>query len=77
MHWDRILGRPATATLAMGVSVYVLRDAPLFYAIALGGATYLSLLFALRVLGRDEIRFLRGLRAPGLVASTEATYASS
>ena len=77
LQWDRILIRPPLATLAMASCVYLLRDAPLVSAIAVGAAVYLTLIVALGVVGRDEIRFLRGLRSPGLVPSTETTYASS
>jgi O-antigen/teichoic acid export membrane protein len=77
MHWDHILVRPAVATLAMCACVYGLRGAPLFSTIAVGAAVYLGLAVVLGIIGRDEIRFLRGLRSPGLVPSTETTYASS
>jgi O-antigen/teichoic acid export membrane protein len=77
LRWDRTLVRPAIATLAMGASVYALRDAPLFGTIAVGAAVYLALIVALGVVGRDELRFVRGLRTPGLAASTGTTYASS
>lgn len=63
LRWGAILLRPLAATAGMALVVLLLRDLPLAVPIAAGGLTYIGLLFALGVLGRAELRFLRDLRA--------------
>ena len=65
LDWGRILVRPLIAALSMGAAVLALRPYLAFpLNAAAGAAIYTVLLIALGVLGRDEVRFVRGVRAP-------------
>ena len=62
--WGRTLLRPLLAALLMGALVLFLRAyVPLLAIVAIGGVAYLLFSLALGVIGEDEIRFFRGLRA--------------
>lgn len=64
MDWTKTLLLPLLAALLMGL--FVLAVAPwvhVLVAVALGGAVYALLLVALRVIGGDELRFVRSLRS--------------
>jgi len=76
LHWGRILLRPTIAVGAMAGAIHTARDLPLVVGALIGGAAYLAMLVALGVVGADEVRFLRDLRGPGLLARGERTYAS-
>lgn len=67
--WGQILIRPILATAGMLGIVLLLRDWPLAVPIVAGAATYGLLLLGLGVLGRDELRILRNLRAGNEVIS--------
>jgi O-antigen/teichoic acid export membrane protein len=60
--WSKILGRPLLATGVMLAVVLALRGLPLLVDIGIGAAVYGVMLLALRVLGPDELRLLRGAR---------------
>jgi O-antigen/teichoic acid export membrane protein len=62
LDWGRVLLRPLLAALLMGGLVLALRGLPLLVNVALGGLAYAGLLLLLGVVGRDELRFVRGLR---------------
>lgn len=65
MDWSKTVLLPLLAALLMGLVVAAV--APWIHvlaAIAIGGAVYALLLVALRVVGGDELRFVRSLR-PG------------
>lgn len=65
LDWGRTLVRPLIAALTMGAAVLALRpylDFPV--NVAAGVAVYAVLLIALGVVGRDELRFVRGARVP-------------
>ena len=55
----RELGRPLLAALAMGVVVYVLRDAPLALVPVAGAAVYVLAVFLVRALSAEERRQLQ------------------
>jgi O-antigen/teichoic acid export membrane protein len=61
-NWGSTLLRPLLAALLMGIQVLALRGLPLLLDIALAGLSYGGLLLLLGVIGRDEFRFVRGLR---------------
>lgn len=61
MNWQTVLLRPLAAALTMGVVVYAARGFPLLLNVALGAVTYGVMLVLLQVIGRDEVRFLRGM----------------
>jgi O-antigen/teichoic acid export membrane protein len=62
--WVATLGRPALAAALMGGLLLLLDrlGAPLLLSVAVGGVSYLGLVFALGIVGRNELRFVRGLR---------------
>jgi O-antigen/teichoic acid export membrane protein len=62
LDWGRVLLRPLLAALLMGGLALALRGLPLLLNIALAGLAYGGLLLLLGVIGRDELRFVRGLR---------------
>jgi O-antigen/teichoic acid export membrane protein len=62
LHWGYVLFRPLLAALTMGGVVLLIRDLPLLVNIAVGALSYGGLLLLLGVLGKDELRFVRGLR---------------
>ncbi len=66
MRWGPTLGRPLLAAAGMGALALVLHyaRAPLLANIAVCVLAYAGLLLALGVVGRDELRFVRGLRRP-------------
>jgi len=69
LPWNYMLLRPLLATVLTGGLLLVLRPFVPFPAnVAAGVATYLVLLLALGVVGRDELRFVRSIRT-----SSEAT----
>jgi O-antigen/teichoic acid export membrane protein len=61
MDWLSLLVRPLFAVIAMAALVLVARELPVLLVVALGGLLYGSLLLMLRVVGADELAFLRGL----------------
>jgi O-antigen/teichoic acid export membrane protein len=62
IQWGRALMRPLLAALLMGGAVVLLRDLPLLLNVAIGALIYGGLLLVFGVLGKDEVRFVRGLR---------------
>jgi O-antigen/teichoic acid export membrane protein len=62
LDWGRVLLRPLLAALLMGGLVLALRGLPLLLNVAVGALAYGGLLLLLGVIGRDELRFVRGLR---------------
>lgn len=62
MNWQLTLLRPLLAALLMGVLLYLLRGWPVFVSAAIGALCYAALLVLMRVLGRDELRFVQSLR---------------
>lgn len=62
MQW-RELVRTVAAVGVMGLLVYVGREWPVVVTISLGALVYSGLLLALRVVGREEAIFVRGLLA--------------
>lgn len=69
LDWQTALVRPLLATIGMGAPVLVIRStSPVLLTIAIGALIYAALLLVLGVIGRDEWRFLRSLRAPAEVA---------
>jgi hypothetical protein len=62
LDWGRVLLRPLLAALLMGGLALALRGLPLLLNVALAGLAYGGLLLLLGVIGRDELRFVRGLR---------------
>jgi O-antigen/teichoic acid export membrane protein len=72
-RWGRVLVRPMLASLAMGMVALALRDISLAGTIGIAALGYAGLLFALGVLGRDEIHFVRGLRRPAATAQHATT----
>jgi O-antigen/teichoic acid export membrane protein len=62
VNWKHTLVLPLLAALLMGGLALVLRDLPLVLDVALSGVAYLGFLVLLGVIGRDELRFVRGLR---------------
>jgi O-antigen/teichoic acid export membrane protein len=69
IDWGMVLLRPLLAALLMGGLVIALRVLPLLANAALGALAYAALLVLLGVLGRDELRFVRGLRQRAEAAS--------
>lgn len=69
MHWGYIFLRPSLAAgVMLGAVLLVRHQWPLFATIGLGALIYGGLLLMLGVLGKEEVRFVRGLRS-----SAEAT----
>jgi O-antigen/teichoic acid export membrane protein len=62
LNWGQMLWRPLLAALLMGGLVFSLHSLPLILNIIIGGLVYLSLLLVSRVVGRDEVSFIRSLR---------------
>jgi O-antigen/teichoic acid export membrane protein len=62
MRWDELL-RVGVAVALMAVMVYLARELPVILTIGLGAALYGGLLLGLRIIGREEAAFLRGLLA--------------
>ena len=63
--WERLVGgqgpallRVVAAAALMGVAVYLARALPLGASLAIGAATYGTLLLALRAVDLDELRWL-------------------
>jgi O-antigen/teichoic acid export membrane protein len=63
-EWRRAFLRPALASVAMGLGILALRDAPLLATVVIAAVSYTVLLFVLRVLGREEVQFVLSLRRP-------------
>lgn len=61
LRWGAVL-RTLLALSAMALLVWLARDWPVLLTIALGGGLYGTILLALRVVGPDEVAFVRGLR---------------
>jgi O-antigen/teichoic acid export membrane protein len=59
--WRRVLLGPLLAAGGMGLVVLLLRDAPLVATCLVAGLGYVGMLVALRLIGPDELRFLRSL----------------
>jgi O-antigen/teichoic acid export membrane protein len=68
VNWNQTLLRPLLAALTMGGLAVGLRGLPLLLNVALSGIAYVTLLLALGVVGRDELRFVRCLRQQAKVA---------
>jgi O-antigen/teichoic acid export membrane protein len=65
MNWINILVRPLLAAICMGMLVITLRPVlPLLANVAIGAGSYLLFLFLFGVIGRDDLRFVREIRAP-------------
>ncbi|RRR71295.1 MAG: flippase [Candidatus Viridilinea halotolerans] len=64
LRWGALL-RTLVALGAMALLVFALRDWPVLLSIALGGGLYGLILVALKVVGPDEVAFVRGLRGRG------------
>jgi O-antigen/teichoic acid export membrane protein len=62
LDWGVIVVRPLLAALVMGGTVLALRFLPLLLNIPIGALVYGALLLLLGVVGRDELRFVCGLR---------------
>ncbi|MGC8801505.1 MAG: flippase [Chloroflexus sp.] len=62
MRWQPI-GWAAVAALLMAVAVYLAREWPVLLVIGSGGAIYGGLLIGLRVIGVEEVSFVRNLLA--------------
>jgi O-antigen/teichoic acid export membrane protein len=62
--WRDALLRPVLAALLMGCLVLWLPGLSLLASVALGALCYSVLLVVVGALGRDELRFIRSLRAP-------------
>ena len=63
IDWTKTLLLPLLAALLMGIVVATVAPwVPVLIAIAIGAAAYMLLLVALRIIGGDELRFVRGLR---------------
>jgi O-antigen/teichoic acid export membrane protein len=60
-NWGLVLGRPLLAALLMSLAVRLVGSEPLGMAIAVGALVYGGLIVTLRVVGRDEYDFVRGL----------------
>jgi O-antigen/teichoic acid export membrane protein len=64
INWSRALLRPLLAALLMGALVLALRPyVPLLANVAIGVVAYVVFTLGLGVLGRDELRFVSGLRS--------------
>jgi O-antigen/teichoic acid export membrane protein len=61
LHWGRIVVRPALAAMSMAIVIVVVSFPSLAANIALGAGVYVALVVVFGVLGKDEIRFVRGL----------------
>jgi O-antigen/teichoic acid export membrane protein len=61
-NWSHVLMRPAIAVLGMGAVALAVRESPLPIVLVAAAVTYVGLLVALRVVGPDEVRFVRSLR---------------
>jgi O-antigen/teichoic acid export membrane protein len=65
MNWVHIFVRPLLATIFMGMLVVLLRPYIPFPAdIVIGAGSYLLFLFLFRVIGQDDLRFVREVRTP-------------
>jgi O-antigen/teichoic acid export membrane protein len=62
LNWGQMLVRPLLAAGLMVAALLIVPDLHVLIRIGLGALIYGSLLIALRVLGKDEVRFVRGLR---------------
>jgi O-antigen/teichoic acid export membrane protein len=62
IDWTWILQRPLLATAGMGLVVYLARDLPLLVVVPTAAVIYGTLLLALRVIGRSELRYALALR---------------
>ena len=63
---DVVLLRPLLAALIMGWAVHLLRALPVILTVLSGMLIYGMLLLLLGVLGKEEVRFVRGLRPGGV-----------
>jgi O-antigen/teichoic acid export membrane protein len=76
LDWGRALLRPLAAAAVLGALLLAMDHLPLIVALAVGGIAYAGLVVALRVIGREEVTFIRGLRQPaqplGAVAAASA-----
>jgi O-antigen/teichoic acid export membrane protein len=63
LDWTRYLLRPLLAALAMGALIWALAPLPWVARALIGGVAYAGLLLASRTIGREEIAFVRALRA--------------
>lgn len=61
MEWRGLLVRPLLAVVAMAALVVLVRELPVLVTVALGGLLYGSLLLLLRVVGAEELAFIRKL----------------
>jgi O-antigen/teichoic acid export membrane protein len=58
--WAWILVRPSLAVVALGTIVAALHGLPIIASVLIGGVIYVGLLLILRIVGREEIAFIRG-----------------
>lgn len=65
-NWQFVLLRPLLAALIMGWAVHLLRALPVILTVLSGMLIYGMLLLLLGVLGKEEFRFVRGLRPGGV-----------
>lgn len=65
MNWVNILVRPLLAVIFMGLVVISLKQSiPFFADIAIGALSFAVFLLVFRAVGKDDIRFVRDIRAP-------------
>jgi O-antigen/teichoic acid export membrane protein len=65
MNWVNILVRPLLAAIFMGIVVISLRSSVPFLAnIVIGAVSYVLFLFVFGAVGKDDMRFVRDVRAP-------------
>lgn len=62
--FGRFLWKPAACALLMALVLLTSSSLPLFVRLALGGSSYLVALFALQVVGMDEIRLFQRILLP-------------
>jgi O-antigen/teichoic acid export membrane protein len=73
LRWEHLLVRPIIAALAMGILVLLSRGLPLLVSLSVAATSYTVFLVVLGVVGKDEIRFLRSMRRPALLAGQRLT----
>jgi O-antigen/teichoic acid export membrane protein len=59
LDWQRATTRPLLAAAVMGTLLVLVRGLPLGLDLAIGAATYSTLLLLLRLLGRDELAIMK------------------
>jgi len=66
-NWGQMLARPLIAAGVMVAALLVVPDLHVLIRVGLGAVIYGGLLIALGVLGKDEVRFMRGLRSKAAI----------